>query len=68
MGRKLAEDSLFWSSKRVVAALIAITSTLALVLAMGKGDPELDEQARPVLDAVKVLVCSLICNSWKAWL
>ena len=55
-GRKLAEDGMFWATKGVVAALTAITPTLELVLARGKRDPELDEQAKPMLDAVKVLV------------
>ena len=33
-----------------------IIPTLTLVLARGKGDPVLDLQAKPMLDAVKMLV------------
>ena len=55
-GRKLAEEALFWASKGVVAAMTAIAPALALVLARGKKDAELDAQAKPLLDAVKVLV------------
>ena len=55
-GRKLAEEGLFWASKGVVAALTAVAPALALVLARGKKDAELDKQAKPLLDAVRVLV------------
>lgn len=57
-GRKLAEDGMMWATKGVVAALTAIAPTLALILSRGKGDRELDEQAKPMLDAIKVLVFS----------
>ena len=55
-GRKLAEESMLWASKGEVAALTAIAPTLALILSRGNRDPELDTQAKSVLDAVKVLV------------
>ena len=55
-GRKLAEDGTMWATKGVVAALTAIAPTLKLILARGKTDTELDEQAGPMLDAVMVLV------------
>lgn len=55
-GRKLAEEGMMWATKGVVAALTAIAPTLALVLSRGKGDRELDEQAKPMFDAMKVLV------------
>ena len=45
-----------WVTKGVVAALTAIAPMLKLILARGKTDTELDEQARPILDAVTVLV------------
>ena len=42
--------------KGMVAALTAIVPTLALILSRGSTDVELDTQARPMLDAVQVLV------------
>ena len=55
-GRKLAEDGMICASKWVVAARTAIAPALALILARGNSDPELDTQAKPMLDAVRVLV------------
>ena len=55
-GRKLAEDAMLWVSKGVVAAMTAIAPTVALILSLGKGNPQLDTRARPMLDALKVLV------------
>ena len=55
-GRKLAEDSMLWASKGVVVAMTAIAPTLALILSRGNNDPDLDAQATPMLDAIRVLV------------
>ena len=55
-GRKLAEDGMFCASKGVVAALTAIAPELALILARGNSNPELDRQAKPMTDTVRVLV------------
>ena len=52
----MAEDGFFWASKGMVAALTAIAPTLALILSRGSTDAELDTQAKPILDAVRVLV------------
>ena len=47
---------MMWTTKGVVAALTAIVPTLTLIMARGRANTELDEQARPMLDAVKGLV------------
>ena len=54
--RRQVEEGFFWASKDVITAIMAITPTLALVLSRGKDDGQLDEQARPMLDTVRVLV------------
>lgn len=57
-GRKEGESALMTASKGVVAALTAIAPLMDVVMQRGSADPELNNHALDMLNAIKVLVCT----------